>query len=402
MFGRRRKKEAEGQTCPLCQLGNPEEAESCSRCYYEFTVAAHRQVVSEMGEEESGGLFDALMEEEEADAEGEMVDWTSHSFSMDDMTVEVSQYGDDGIVEVDQSVSMDHQFDAPPPLARVKGEVEEPEDEYVLTAADAPKNVEKFDVGDGPDLTFVKEEYSAPVVKLVEMTESEDVAPVASASEIPDEMDYVPTPKAESPAEAPTPAAEPEPTPEPTPEPAAVPALTPAPAPAPTPTIPQTQTPAPVATPAPAVMPSAAAPVAAAPVPTAAPVGMPQIPQVAAANGAAAPVNLDLDPTPQPVGATPALGMWPWPQAEPWDDGTVRKHLRETMEAVKAGRVDDGKRSLVKLGPHLGDRIDLVFHVGVLLKRFGQEEVMRRMIETARARHPDSPEVAKAVQHLLS
>ena len=89
MFGRKRKKEADGQICPLCQLLNAEEAESCTRCYYEFTVAAHRQTVSEITDEESGGLFDALLEEdEEADADTPLVDWTSHSFSMDDMTVE--------------------------------------------------------------------------------------------------------------------------------------------------------------------------------------------------------------------------------------------------------------------------------------------------------------------------
>ena len=113
MFGRKRKNQTDGQICPLCQLLNAEEAESCTRCYYEFTVAAHRQTVSEITTEESDDLFDALLnEEEEADEESPLVDWTGHSFSMDDMTVEVSQYDEGGLVEVDQSVSMDHQFDA--------------------------------------------------------------------------------------------------------------------------------------------------------------------------------------------------------------------------------------------------------------------------------------------------
>ena len=189
MFGRKRKKQPDGQVCPLCQLVNTEEAESCTRCYYEFTVAAHRQVVSEITEEESGGLFDALLEEDEsADDENPLVDWTSHSFSMDDMTVEVSPYDEDGLVEVDQSVSMEHQFDAPQQVARVKNQKQE-EDDYVLTASDAPKNVTKFDTGDGPDLTFTKEEYSAPVVKLVEMTESEDIEPVHSTTSVLDEED---------------------------------------------------------------------------------------------------------------------------------------------------------------------------------------------------------------------
>ncbi len=72
------------------------------------------------------------------------------------------------------------------------------------------------------------------------------------------------------------------------------------------------------------------------------------------------------------------------------------------MESAKAGNIDDSKRTIVSLGPHLGERVDLIFHIGVLLKKFGQEEVMRRMIESAKTQYPDSPDVAKAVQHLLS
>ena len=72
------------------------------------------------------------------------------------------------------------------------------------------------------------------------------------------------------------------------------------------------------------------------------------------------------------------------------------------MESAKSGDIETSKRTMVGLGPHLGDRVDLVFHIGVLLKRFDQEEVMRRMIETAQRQYPDSPEVAKAAQHLLA
>ena len=348
MFGRKRKNQADGQICPLCQLLNAEEAASCTRCYYEFTVAAHRQTVSEITTEESDNLFDALLnEEEEADDESPLVDWTGHSFSMNDMTVEVSQYDGGGLVEVDQSVSMDHQFDAPQPVARVKGQKQEEEEEYVLTAADAPKNVTKFDAGEGPDLAFEEEEYSAQVVKLVEMTESDDIEPVQSASEIPDET-YNGIVAIES-SSAP-PASE-EPTPVPSvPE---VPAI---------PTVPEI----------PAV---------------------PALPEIPLLPEAPKPNS-----TPEPA----SFGIWPWPQSDAWDDATVRKTLREAMESAKSGDIDASKRTMVGLGPHLGDRVDLVFHVGVLLKRFQQEEVMRRMIESARSQYPDSPEVAKAVQHLLA
>ena len=329
--------------CPLCQLLNEEDAPSCTRCYYEFTVVAHRQTVSEVTDKESSDLFDSLLDDdEELDEDSPLVDWTSHSFSMDDMTVDVSPYDEDGMVEVDQSISMEHQFDAPQQVARVKGEMPEAsEEDYVLTAADAPKNVTKFDTGDGPNLEFTEEEYNTPVVKLVEMTESADIEPVSSASSIPDESDV------------------------------------------------QDSKPVSQATPSPSVP----------AVPT-----IPLVPEVPAIPEI--PTIPDVPAIPSiPTATTPILqqaGIWPWPQSEEWDDSTIRKMLREAMESAKAGNIDDSKRTLVSLGPHLGGRIDLIFHIGVLLKKFGQDDVMRRMIEAARIQHPDSPDVVKAVQHLLS
>ena len=370
LFGFRKKKQEEGQVCPLCQLLNEEDAPSCTRCYYEFTVAAHRQTVSEVTDKESSDLFDSLLDEdEELDEDTPLVDWTSHSFSMDDMTVDVSPYDEEGMVEVDQSISMEHQFDAPQQVARVKGEMPEAsEEDYVLTAADAPKNVTKFDTGDGPNLEFVEEEYNTPVVKLVEMTESADIEPVSSASSIPDESDVqasepntpsLPSSLA-SPSEsvaAPAPAVLSEPVAKPTPSPS-VPAV---------PTIPLT----------PAV---------------------PVIPEIPAIPDVPAIPTIPTSTAPIPQQA----GIWPWPQSEEWDDSTIRKMLRDAMESAKAGNIDESKRTLVSLGPHLGGRIDLIFHIGVLLKKFGQDDAMRRMIEAARTQHPDSPDVVKAVQHLLS
>ncbi|MEE2812246.1 MAG: hypothetical protein VX627_04380 [Candidatus Thermoplasmatota archaeon] len=358
MFGWRKKQQPDGMVCPLCQTTNVQEAESCTCCHYDFTVAAHRQVVSEVTEDEKNDLFAELMGDEEiADADNALVDWSAHSFTMDDMTVEVSQYDDDGLVEVDQSISMEHQFEAPQSLAKVKSDSKESEDEdYVLTSADAPKNVTKFDAGDGPDLAFEEEEYAAPVVQLVEMTESEDIEPVQSASTI-EGLDDL----GESSESVATPV--PEPVSEPEPQPTTAPV----------------------------------------PIPN-----IPQIPSVAAVNGA---TTTPVIPAPSPVTEStvveetptpPSVGLWPWPQADAWDDSTLRKALKETMELAKSGNLDEAKRGLVSIGPHLGDRIDLVFHIGVLLKRFGQEDVMRRMIETAQRDYPEIPQVSKAVEHLLA
>ena len=78
-------------------------------------------------------------------------------------------------------------------------------------------------------------------------------------------------------------------------------------------------------------------------------------------------------------------------------------HLSDIIEAAdESGDIDASKRTMVSLGPHLANRVDLVCNIGGLLKRFEQEEVMRRMIEAAQRQYPDSPEVAKAAQHLLA
>lgn len=327
--------------------------------------------MSEVTDEESGVLFDELLEEDDQlDEDAPLVDWTSHSFSMDDMTVEVSPYDQDGMVEVDQSISMEHQFDAPQQTARVKGEPStEGEDDYVLTAADAPKNVTKFDTGDGPDLEYIKEEYSTPVVKLVEMTESADIEPVSSASSIPDESDV----QESMPSATPSPAT------------ASLSSVTPVTPPVP---VPEQQ---PVSQPkiVPAVPEAPIAPTVPA-VPT-----VPEVPDIPNAPEIPA---IPAIPAPTPQGTR----IWPWPQTDEWDDSAIRKMLRDAMESAKAGNIEESKRTLVSLGPHLGSRTDLIFHIGVLLKKYGQEDVMRRMIESARMQHPNSPDVAKAVQHLLS
>jgi len=365
MFGWRKKKEVDGKECPLCQLVNAEEVEQCTRCYYEFTVAAHRQTVSEVSAEQQGDIFDALMEDDvETDEESQLVDWTSHKFTMDDMTVEVSQYDDSGVVEVDQNISFENQFEAPIPTARVKGEPKiEEDDEYTLTSADAPKDVEKFDYGSGPDLSFEEEQYKAPVVKLIEMTESEDIEPVQSASTI-DDIDETSEEQLE-----PTIEEKPEIQLPPTPAIPAIPAI-----PVPVNSVSET------------------------PQASNQSVTLPAIPVLEKPNNTTEPADT---PTPLSTPTAPIMGMWPWPQADPWDDSQLRKALRESMEAAKAGNMDAAKRSLVSLGPHLGDRIDLVFHIGVLLKRFGQDEAMIRMVKLAQEKYPESPEVGKAVQHLL-
>ena len=113
--------------------------------------------------------------------------------------------------------------------------------------------------------------------------------------------------------------------------------------------------------------------------------------------------GLDVDAKEESPAVTPPSlddQMWPWPQGEPYDDLIVKRKLRQVMESVKGGDLDGAARDLDKLGPHLGDRKEILFHVGVVLKKLGREEGLRRMLETARRLHPEDQHVATALTSL--
>ena len=56
---RRKKTDDEALHCPLCSLENPLDADTCSRCYYDFTVSSHQQS-RKSDEQVVGGLLDEL------------------------------------------------------------------------------------------------------------------------------------------------------------------------------------------------------------------------------------------------------------------------------------------------------------------------------------------------------
>ena len=80
----------------------------------------------------------------------------------------------------------------------------------------------------------------------------------------------------------------------------------------------------------------------------------------------------------------------------------MRRLLREVMEQVKSGSLDAAARDLDKLGPHIGERVELIFHVGVVLKKLEQDTALARMLETGQRLYPDDENVANAVNTLGS
>ena len=70
-------------------------------------------------EQQANDIFSALMEdEEEEDLEGPMVDWSQTTFTMDDVTIEVSQYNDEGDVSLSSTPKFASQFEDMPEDAK--------------------------------------------------------------------------------------------------------------------------------------------------------------------------------------------------------------------------------------------------------------------------------------------
>ena len=116
-FGRGRRSKAKVK-CPLCEQLNDEGLSDCLRCGYKLGKDGSQQQ-GDYVEQQANDLFSALMEDdEEEDLEGPMVDWSQTTFTMDDVTIEVSQYNDEGDVSLSSTPKFASQFEGMPEDAK--------------------------------------------------------------------------------------------------------------------------------------------------------------------------------------------------------------------------------------------------------------------------------------------
>ena len=399
-----RKQEDEGVECPLCQQRNPEDAESCSRCSYQLQKSSHQQDAA-VDDKIATDLFDELLEEMNDDDEGEIIDWSNATFTMDDVTtIDVKQYGKDDAVVTKQKPSFAFTADLPEPS-------DTEEEEYELKPEDAPEFVTKFEVPEPEPEPL--EVIEAQQIELVQPTaEAPEKVEVISASEVPDTN-----------GSAPESVSEPEPEPEPEPElepeelslsdftvdqlkamaserglsgysklkktelitlletePESVsedkrwteedeskteipPPPTDLPAPPTPPTLPsppeveEDQEPMPI--PPPPVIPS-----------------IPKIPKI-----------------PEPP-ETP--NYWPWSQQEKWSDRKVAGQVKAAMEAARSRDIAQATVLIDEVGPHLGDRSKLIYPIGALLQRIGRGKAVDKLLASALKALPNDPNVTTA------
>ncbi|HIA40076.1 MAG TPA: hypothetical protein EYN88_04245 [Candidatus Poseidoniales archaeon] len=360
MFGRFRKdKDVLGRICPLCELENPVDASSCSQCYFQLEKN-NRQQDEAISDVEENVLLDELLngEMEVEEEEATPVD----VITMDEMTVEIDQYQ---VVDSDGEAAKEFTF------IKSTG----PTFSEIEVAGDGP--IESQSTPSLASLPGVEVEqnvdYVSEVAEEIEVDESEAEVDLLSLPELPqviasppierDDTDYV-TSVGDVVAEA-------------------------------TVGLP--------------ILPDVVAKgdgevgndLVSVPLPepvTEVALELPPLPDVTPAPPASIP------PTTAPP--TTAFGnsqnghFWPWSVSEAWDYRDLYRELKEAMEAGRRGDHITAATSLDRLGPHLGERVDLLYYVGQVLIILGRREELNSMLLSAQRAHPDDQQVSTAVYHL--
>ncbi len=405
-----RKEQSQGVDCPSCQHSNQEGATVCIRCYYQLDRPSFKQT-SGLGDDESSDLLDELVSEIEKQ-ENEEEERTPPSFSMDDVTVDVTQYEDNDHVILNKQPDFASILNPSSPME---------EEEYELSSEDSPQFVKKFEVPESPEDFEEAEETEHKPIELVQPTaETPDYVEVVSASEVPDTNGW---------------------------------------------SIPDGTTP--VTDPADfdgdgvvdEYEAAFASPISISDENQEPPLelrkGVPEEEQVEDGelveepNARSDPLSelphaptslpiprLNADPVPEQVehkeiqDTTPALPpapvqpwdaandvvmtstpegvrFWPWEQQEEWPLAEVKAQLSAALRAAKEQNIAEATVLIDEVGPHIGNRTPdiaavLFYAIGKLLMSIGRPRAVERMVEAASSTYPDNPEISLAKKKLIS
>ena len=355
-----------GTVCPSCQHRNQEGIKVCVRCYYQLDKAAFQQG-NTLEEKESTDLLDELMSEIQDEGEE---DYVPASFAMDDVTIEVEQYGDGEQIVLSNNPDL-KSIIAPP-------EIEEEED-YQLTSADIPEFVKKFDV---PVPEEEEEDLGRRRVELIQPNaETPDVVATVPASEVPDSPAWMGSDEGEN-----------------------------------KPLLADFDGDGRVDEIEAAFAVDSETWKEDTEVPKAPSVPIPRI--------SSAPVDEEIQENKEieeqiPVPRAPSLNIaqpeiseesifpdsstyWPWQQQEEWSSTEIIKQLQAAIRAAKEQNSAQATVLLDEVGPHLGDRNSLIYSVGRLMMSIGRSNEAKKMVESAYEKYPNDPDVIKSRHKLIS
>ena len=381
MFRRKEAAHIEGEICPYCEFVNDLGATTCIQCYYELNKAPRDQG-EQVSIEVSDSIFDELMsDDDDSWIEGDALDVV---LSLDQGPQEVEQYTATDF-HAEEPEKIDYFESSKPELQDTVSH--KPDEITVEDMGDVISNVEKLD--------FSKEDPFAEVAEPVHQGKGalfspstpskldDDLLGHVGGSELPslpsdDEIYESKIDFTVRKAPSPTPAVVLPPNPvikspdvEPSPEPI------------------QNYAPEPIPEFAPQAESFTPAVVEAQVSETEYEIPesiVESIPKVV-------PIIL-----PEPM-VEPRI--WPWAASETWDARIVHREVVSALEQVKSGHIDEATTTIDTLGPHLSDEnIDLIYHIGMVLKQINRVEEVKTMLEKAKLAMPDNEHVSSAVAHL--
>ena len=92
--------------------------------------------------------------------------------------------------------------------------------------------------------------------------------------------------------------------------------------------------------------------------------------------------------------------IWPWPAKDAWDERQVYREVVAMLELIKTGKLTQTAQQLDNLGPHLEGNLDMLAHIGTIMRYLGREEHLQWMLKMAQITYPNDSNVAKAMTHL--
>ena len=370
LFGWRKKDTSDEQNiCPYCNTPNPLDAKECKLCYYDLDRSARDQPMATPSATESDIMLTLL--DQELDEEDEDDFAVEAVLSLEDVTVEVDQFE---VEDGGQDAGFDFISSSGPTLSEVQ-DYEIPQ-EVELSKDDAPSKQIDFVVPVGNPLDEVAEPVHTGQGSLftVDSDNNEDlsgsVGPTTENMQPEIIEEAIPTPDIPLSAAFNTEVST-------TPEVPEIPNIEqPNQAVEITPDVPEIPQSNSVTEPA---------------------VTTPEVPDIPTTNSSAsqsitAPIEA---PEPQHNGR-----IWPWPAKEAWDERQVYREVVAMLELVKTGKLTQTAQQLDNLGPHLDGNLDMLVHIGTIMRYLGREEHLQWMLKMAEITYPNDSNIAKAMTHL--
>ena len=412
MFGWRKKDSSDLQNiCPYCNTPNEIGSKECKLCYYDLTVSARDQPMATPSSNESD-IMTTLLGDDTSDEEEE--DYAVEAIlSLDEVTIDIDQFEAN---DPDEEGQFEFIASSGPTLSEVQ-DYSTP-DEVELSPDDAPKQESNFIVPEANPLDEVAEpvhtgqgslfldsndsdgDFSDAVgpnqlrnmePEIISEGLQENSVSLASAiseetNETP-ELPDIPDSATDLPAEI---------TPDipDLPEAATIDEIddTPMVPDIPEDTLDDVTTDIEEDTP---VVPDIPEDVA-----SEATVQTPEVPDIPLDNDESMQQNdASTEVTPAP---TPQFNgrIWPWPAKDAWDERQVYREVVSMLELIKTGKLTQTAQQLDNLGPHLDGNLDMLAHIGTIMRYLGREEHLQWMLKMAQTTYPSDPNVARAIAHL--